>query len=58
MKKVRKDTFLKLIFNTQKIYITLPFLFERMKIEKVQKINANLHDKTENVTHIKIYKRH
>ena len=31
----------------------LPFLLERMKIEKVEKLVANLHDKTEYVTHIR-----
>ena len=30
----------------------LPFLPERMKIEKVKKLVANLHDKTEYVIHI------
>ena len=31
----------------------LPFLPERMKIEKVEEVVANLHDKTEYVTHIR-----
>ena len=31
----------------------LPFLPERMKIEKVEKLVANLHDKTEYVNHIR-----
>ena len=31
----------------------LPFLRERMKIEKVKKLVANLHDKTEYVIHIR-----
>ena len=30
----------------------LPFLPERMKIEKVEKLVTNLHDKTEYVIHI------
>ena len=30
----------------------LPFLPERMKIEKVEKLVANLHDKTEYVIHV------
>ena len=30
----------------------LSFLLERMKIEKVEKLVANLHDKTECVIHI------
>ena len=35
------------------LYNDLPFLPERMKIEKVKKIVDNLHDKTEYVIHIK-----
>ena len=31
----------------------LPFLPERLKIEKVEKLIANLHDKTEYIIHIK-----
>ena len=31
----------------------LPFLPERMKIDKVEKLATNLHDKTEYVTHIR-----
>ena len=31
----------------------LPFLPERMKIEKAEKLVANLHDKTEYVIHIR-----
>ena len=31
----------------------LPFLPERMKIEKVEKLVANLHDKTKYVIHIR-----
>ena len=31
----------------------MPFLTERMKIEKIEKIVANLHDKTEYVIHIR-----
>ena len=34
----------------------LPFLPERMKFEKVEKLAANLHDKTEYFIHIKILK--
>ena len=50
MKKVMKDIFLKLIFNI--LNYDLPFLPERMKIEKCEKIVANLHVKTEYVIHI------
>ena len=35
------------------IYNHLPFLPERMKIEKVRKVVANLHDKTEYVLHVR-----
>ena len=35
----------------------LPFLTERMKISKVQKLVANSHDKTEYVTHIRNLKQ-
>ena len=35
-----------------KLYNDLPSLPERMKIEKVEKFVANLHDKTEYVIHI------
>ena len=35
----------------------LPFLPERMKIEKVRKLIANFHDKTEYVTHIRNLKQ-
>ena len=34
------------------LYNDLPFLLERMKIEKVEKLVANLHDKEEYVIHI------
>ena len=35
----------------------MPFLPERMKIEKVEKLVANLHDKTEYVIHIRNLKQ-
>ena len=35
----------------------LPFLLERMKIEKVEKCVANFHDKTEYVIHIRNFKQ-
>ena len=35
------------------LYNDLPFLPERMKIEKVEKVNFNLHEKNEYVIHIK-----
>ena len=46
-----KIFFLKLMFNiprkTHERHDYLPFLLERMKIKKVKKVVANLHDKTE-----------
>ena len=47
MKKVMKDITRK---NERRI---LPFLPERMKFEKVEKLVTNLHDKTEYVIHIR-----
>ena len=46
-----KDIFSKLMFNILKtlheFHNDLPFLPERMKIEKVEKLVTNLHGKTE-----------
>ena len=43
-----KDIFLKLIsWKLHKLQNDLPFLTERMKIEKVERLVTNLHDKTE-----------
>ena len=39
------------------LYNDLLFLPERMKIEKVEKLVANLHDKTEYVIHIRNLKQ-
>ena len=53
MRKIIKDVFSKLIFNIlHEIHNDLPFLPERMKIEKVEKLVANLLEKTEYVVHI------
>ena len=61
MKKVMKDIFLKLMFNILKklheLHNDLPFLPERMKIEKVEKLVTNLHDKAEYVIHIRNLKQ-
>ena len=50
MKKVIKDIFSKLMFNLTKklheLHNVLPFLSERIKIEKVEKLVANSNDKT------------
>ena len=48
--KVVRDIVLRLMFYIRKIYVfqyDLPFLPERMKFEKVEKVVANLHDKEE-----------
>ena len=57
MNKVIKDIFSKLIYiliyklkyieKLHELHNDLPFLPERIKIEKVKKLVANLHDKTE-----------
>ena len=35
------------------LHNNLPFLPERMKIEKVEKLISNLNDKTKNVIHVR-----
>ena len=63
-----KDAFSKLMFSMLKSYKDLmtmignngndlPFLTERMKTEKVEKLVANLYDKTEYVMHIRNLKQ-
>ena len=39
------------------LYNDLPFLPERMKIEKVENLFTNLHDKTEYAIHIRYFKQ-
>ena len=41
----------------RELHNDLPFLPERMKIEKVEKLVANLHDKNEYVIHIRNLKQ-
>ena len=43
--------------KSYELHNDLPFLLERTKIEKVEKLVANLHDKTEYIIHIRILKR-
>ena len=56
-----KDVFSKLMYNILKIFCNiqsdLPFLPETMKIEKVEKLVANLHDKNKYVIHIRNLKQ-
>ena len=40
-----------------KLHSDMPFLLERMKIDKTQKLVCNLHDKRKNVVHISILKQ-
>ena len=42
--------------NLHNLYNDLPFLPERMKIEKVEKVIANLHEETEYVIHIRKFR--
>ena len=46
----------KYLENVHDLHDDLPFLPERIKIEKVEKLVANSHDKTEYVIHIKYLK--
>ena len=41
----------------QELHNYLPFLLERMKLEKVKKLVTNLHDKTRHVIHVKNLKQ-
>ena len=56
-----KDSFLQLMLNILRIYITFtmiyPFFSEKMKIEKVKKLLAKLHDKKEFVIHVRNLKQ-
>ena len=55
MKQVIKDIFSKLMFNILKNerHNDLPFLPERIKIKKAEKLVTNLPDRTEYVIHIR-----
>ena len=57
MNKVMKDIFSKLMFSILKkideTHKDLPFLPERKKCEKVEKLVTNLNEKTEYVIHIR-----
>ena len=46
------------IEKLHELHNDLPFLPERRKIEKAEKLVANLHDKTEYVLHIRNLSRH
>ena len=56
MKKVMKDILevdVQYLEKVHELHNDLPFLPERMKIEKAEKLIANLHDKSEYAIHIK-----
>ena len=61
MGKVTKDIFLEVdmqyLEKLLELHNYLTFLPERIKIENVEKLVANLHDKTEDVTHIRNLKQ-
>ena len=61
MKIVIKDIFLKQIFKYPKdldnLHIDLPFLSERMKIKKYNKLVCNLNHKKEYAVHIRASKQ-
>ena len=57
MKKVIKEVGVQYLEKLNERHNDLPFLAEKMKIEKVEKFVANLHDKTEYVIHIKTLKQ-
>ena len=57
MKKVTTDIFFKVdvqyLEKLHELHHDLPYLQERMKIERVEKIVANSHEETEFVIHIR-----
>ena len=61
MKKVMKNIFQKLILKILEVQYglnnDLTFLPERMKVEKVEKLVANLHNRNEYVIHIRNLKQ-
>ena len=61
IKKVIEDSFLKLIFSILKNYMNFIMIFhfwlKKIKIEKVKKLVANLHYKTDYVIHIRNIKQ-
>ena len=56
-----KGIFLKLMFNILKMYMIFIMIYnfyqKKLKIRKVEKLVANLHDKTEYVIHIRNLKQ-
>ena len=61
MKTVIEDIFLKYMLNIldlNNLHSDLPFLSERMKLKKYNKLVCNLYDKKEYVVHVKALKKH
>ena len=51
--KISLEVYVQYLEKLHELHNDLPFLPERIKIEKVEKLAANLHDKTEYVTSIR-----
>ena len=61
MKTVIEDIFLKYMLNIldlNNLHSDLPFLSERMKLKKCNKLVCNLYDKKEYAVHVKALKKH
>ena len=57
MKNIFLEVDVQYLEKLHELHNDLPFLPERMKIEKVEKLLDNLHDKTEYVIHIRNFKQ-
>ena len=60
MKAVIEDIFLKYMLNIldlNNLHSDLPFLSERMKLKKCNKLVCNFYDKKEYVVHVKALKK-
>ena len=59
MKNMMKDVFLKLMFNTQKNYmsliITYHFYQKKRKLKKIEKLVTNIYDKKMNIRNLFIF---
>ena len=51
------EVYVQYLENLREVHNDLPFFTERMKIEKVEKLVATLHDKTEYIIHIRNLKQ-
>ena len=57
IKNYNEESDVQYLEKLHELHNDLPFLPERMKIEKVEKLAANLHDKTEYAKHIRNLKQ-